>query len=48
MFAWEPSFMLQVGQTREKELAKVKSQAYINAFVGVLAFCTPYLVSTKR
>ncbi len=45
MYAWESSFNEQVKDIREKELGKMRSQAYISGGVSVMGFCAPYLVA---
>ncbi|XP_067624098.1 multidrug resistance-associated protein 1 isoform X4 [Eurosta solidaginis] len=45
LYAWEPSFENQVLQIREKEIATLKSAAYLNAGTSFLWSCAPFLVS---
>lgn len=45
MYAWEPSFEKQVLEIREKEIATLKSTAYLNASTSFLWSCAPFLVS---
>ncbi|XP_030383704.1 multidrug resistance-associated protein 1 isoform X7 [Scaptodrosophila lebanonensis] len=45
LYAWEPSFEKQVLDIREKEIATLKSTAYLNASTSFLWSCAPFLVS---
>ncbi|XP_065356721.1 multidrug resistance-associated protein 1 isoform X2 [Calliphora vicina] len=45
LYAWEPSFEKQVLEIREKEIATLKSTAYLNASTSFLWSCAPFLVS---
>ncbi|XP_017473670.1 PREDICTED: multidrug resistance-associated protein 1 isoform X3 [Rhagoletis zephyria] len=45
LYAWEPSFENQVLRIREKEIATLKSTAYLNAGTSFLWSCAPFLVS---
>ncbi|XP_013102325.2 multidrug resistance-associated protein 1 isoform X3 [Stomoxys calcitrans] len=45
LYAWEPSFEKQVLQIRDKEIATLKSTAYLNASTSFLWSCAPFLVS---
>ncbi|XP_034128591.1 multidrug resistance-associated protein 1 isoform X3 [Drosophila guanche] len=45
LYAWEPSFEKQVLDIREKEIATLRSTAYLNASTSFLWSCAPFLVS---
>ncbi|XP_055837482.1 multidrug resistance-associated protein 1-like [Episyrphus balteatus] len=45
LYAWEPSFEDQVGDLRNKEIATLRSSAYLNAGTSFLWSCAPFLVS---
>ncbi|XP_061394492.1 multidrug resistance-associated protein 1 isoform X15 [Musca vetustissima] len=45
LYAWEPSFEKQVLEIREKEIATLKSTAYLNASTSFLWSCAPFLIS---
>ncbi|XP_052851275.1 multidrug resistance-associated protein 1 isoform X14 [Drosophila gunungcola] len=45
LYAWEPSFEKQVLDIREKEIATLRSTAYLNAGTSFLWSCAPFLVS---
>ncbi|XP_068141679.1 multidrug resistance-associated protein 1 isoform X2 [Drosophila tropicalis] len=45
LYAWEPSFEKQVLDIRDKEIATLKSTAYLNASTSFLWSCAPFLVS---
>ncbi|KPU73776.1 uncharacterized protein Dana_GF14209, isoform J [Drosophila ananassae] len=45
LYAWEPSFEKQVLDIRDKEIATLRSTAYLNASTSFLWSCAPFLVS---
>ncbi|XP_039496011.1 multidrug resistance-associated protein 1 isoform X6 [Drosophila santomea] len=45
LYAWEPSFEKQVLDIRDKEIATLRSTAYLNAGTSFLWSCAPFLVS---
>ncbi|KAL9928611.1 multidrug-Resistance like Protein 1 isoform 6-T8 [Glossina fuscipes fuscipes] len=45
LYAWEPSFEKKVLEIRDKEIATLKSTAYLNASTSFLWSCAPFLVS---
>ena len=44
MYAWEVVFAGRVEAARRAELDTVRFQAYIQASVGMVWYCTPFLV----
>jgi len=44
LYAWEPSFEKQVLDIRDKEIATLRSTAYLNAGTSFLWSCAPFLV----
>ena len=45
LYAWEPSFMKDVEDTREKELKILLNIGYLNAAINFVMTCAPFLVS---
>lgn len=45
LYAWELAFAENVNDVRKQELETIRSQAYLNALVGLIWYCTPFLVS---
>lgn len=45
LYAWEPSFQLQIQNIREKELAVMKSMAFLQAISAFVWMCAPFVVA---